>query len=48
MSLPLQVQVVHNQPYDESLEVSDGEEVASNNPSPRLPPDSEQHSKTHN
>ncbi len=27
--------VVHNQPYDESLEVSDGEEVPSANATPR-------------
>lgn len=28
--------VVHNQPYDETLEVSDGEEVASTTASPRV------------
>ena len=27
--------MVHNQPYDESLEVSDGEEIASTNATPR-------------
>ena len=27
--------MVHNQPYDESVEVSDAEEIASNNPTPR-------------
>lgn len=31
----LQGGVVHNQPYDESLEVSDGEEVPSTNATPR-------------
>ena len=32
---PIQMKVVHNQPYDESIDVSDGEEIASNNPTPR-------------
>ena len=32
----VQVKVVHNQPYDESVEVSDGEEITSNNPTPRV------------
>ena len=31
----LQVNIVHNQPYDESLDVSDGEEIASTNATPR-------------
>jgi intraflagellar transport protein 46 len=35
MSTPAKVKVVHNQPYDESVEISDGEEVASTNPTPR-------------
>ncbi|KAL5499630.1 hypothetical protein EMCRGX_G011082 [Ephydatia muelleri] len=30
--------LVHNQPYDETVEVSDGEEVTSNNATPRGPP----------
>lgn len=30
--------MVHNQPYDETVEVSDGEEVTSNNATPRGPP----------
>ena len=33
-----QVNVVHNQPYDESVEVSDGEEIASTSATPRGPP----------
>ena len=31
----LQTNIVHNQPYDESVDVSDGEEVASTNATPR-------------
>ena len=27
--------MVHNQPYDETVEISDGEEIASTNPTPR-------------
>lgn len=33
--LIVQMKLIQNQPYDESLEVSDGEEIASNNPTPR-------------
>ena len=31
----LQTRIIHNQPYDESLEVSDGEEITSTNATPR-------------
>ena len=33
----MQSNVVHNQPYDESVEVSDGEDIASATASPRVP-----------
>lgn len=31
----MQANIIHNQPYDESLDVSDGEEIASTNATPR-------------
>ena len=31
----LQANIVHNQPYDESVDVSDGEEIASTSATPR-------------
>lgn len=31
-----QVKLLQNQPYDESVEVSDAEEVVSTNPTPRM------------
>lgn len=41
------VKVVHNQPYDESVEVSDGEEITSNNPTPRVLTTDQQDSYTY-
>ena len=39
----LKANIVHNQPYDESVDVSDGEEVASTTATPRGGAGNEQH-----